>query len=184
MCPSCGYLEKIDNRDEFLKSFTFKKRCIVEDTNLQNSQINSLQPIIIPPTYYKNMSNKYIQQIFWKADTLFRQAKSITFCGYSFPDADMHVKYLLKRIELYNQKTPDIHILNFRNKNWREEIQKESYKLKEKEKNILKKEIQKSDEKERYKRFFSEKNRVYYYEGSFQDFCSNGTEGLKEFKIS
>lgn len=56
-------------------------------------------PIIIPPTYFKDMHNVFVQQIWNKAEQGLREARHIIFCGYSFPDADIHIKYLLKRIQ-------------------------------------------------------------------------------------
>ncbi len=69
-------------------------------------------PIIIPPTFFKVMSNFHLQQIWRKAELALRQAKRIFFCGYSFPDADIHIKYLLKRAEIYKGSSPEIFIIN------------------------------------------------------------------------
>ncbi len=57
-------------------------------------------PVIVPPSYYKDMSNVYLAVVWNKAYQALRQADQIIFCGYSFPDADMHIKYLLKRAQL------------------------------------------------------------------------------------
>jgi len=68
--------------------------------------------VIIPMTYYKDMSNPFIQQLFLKSDEILRQADRIFICGYSFPDADIHIKYLLKRAELFKGETPEIYVIN------------------------------------------------------------------------
>lgn len=65
----------------------------------------AFSPIIVPPTFYKDMSNVYLQTIWNKAEGLLREAGHVIFCGYSFPDADMHIKYLLKRSQT-NRQTP------------------------------------------------------------------------------
>lgn len=57
-------------------------------------------PVIIPPSYYKDMSNMYLAVVWNRACHALRDADRIVFCGYSFPDADMHVKYLVKRAQL------------------------------------------------------------------------------------
>ena len=44
-------------------------------------------PIIVPPTYFKNMSNVYLSLVWNKAEHAFREADLIIFCGYSFPAA-------------------------------------------------------------------------------------------------
>lgn len=56
-------------------------------------------PIIIPPTFYKDMTNVFLAQVWNRAEFMLRNATHVIFCGYSFPDADMHVKYLLKRAQ-------------------------------------------------------------------------------------
>lgn len=66
---------------------------------------NTYVPLIIPPSFFKDMSNYYIGTIWNKAEQELRKVEHIIFCGYSFPDADIHIKYLLKRIQT-NRKTP------------------------------------------------------------------------------
>jgi len=110
-------------------------------------------PIIIPPTFFKVMSNHFLQQIWRKAEFALSKAKRIIFCGYSFPDADIHIKYLLKRVEINRSSTPDIFIFN-NHHGKQEEIKRQ--------------------EKERYERFFSDKHKVHYLDKSFQDFCIKG----------
>lgn len=111
-------------------------------------------PIIIPPTFFKVMSNHFLQQIWRDAEKVLMATKRIVFCGYSFPDADVHIKYLLKRVEVNRGTTPDVFIFNsHRGKS--DEI--------------------KQQEKERYERFFSDKQRVCYLDKSFEDFCRDGT---------
>lgn len=59
-----------------------------------------MTPVVIPPTFYKNMSNIFVSTVWNRAETALRRADQIIFCGYSFPDADMHIKYLLKRAQI------------------------------------------------------------------------------------
>ena len=56
--------------------------------------------VIIPPSYYKDMSSMYLAIVWNNAFRALRTADQIVFCGYSFPDADMHIKYLVKRAQL------------------------------------------------------------------------------------
>lgn len=60
-------------------------------------------PIIIPPTFYKDFKNIYLNIVWNKAELLLSQVDHIIFCGYSFPDADIHIKYLIKRIQINRQ---------------------------------------------------------------------------------
>lgn len=104
-CPTCNEIT--------LTPFSESVSTIVEpDVNCQTCE-SSYSPIIVPPTYYKDMSNNHLQNIYWEADNLLRKASKIFFCGYSFPDADMHIKYLFKRMELNQAKKREIYILNF-----------------------------------------------------------------------
>jgi len=57
-------------------------------------------PIIVPPSYYKSMSRVPLGLVWTKAFQAMRQADHLVFCGYSLPDADMHIKYLVKRAQL------------------------------------------------------------------------------------
>lgn len=108
--------------------------------------------IIVPPTFFKVMSNFYLQQIWNRAEEELKQAERIIFCGYSFPDADMHVKYLLKRAEVNRMGVPpDMFIVN-------EHEGKENQ--------------QRNAEKERYMRFFWQKDRVHWTDLSFQEFAA------------
>src|SRR6185437_5637397 len=56
-------------------------------------------PIIVPPTFYKDLSKVFLTQVWNKAEGELLNAEHLIFCGYSFPDADIHIKYLLKRIQ-------------------------------------------------------------------------------------
>ena len=109
--------------------------------------------IIIPPTFYKVMSNFYLQQIWKRAEGELMKADRIVFCGYSFPDADMHVKYLLKRAEVNRAGgPPGVFIIN--------EPQD-------------KKPTDREAEQARYMRFFRDKGRVHWTRLSFEQFAAN-----------
>ena len=114
-------------------------------------------PIIIPPTFYKEMSNPFIQQVYLKTEKILRQAKRIYICGYSLPDADMHISYLLKKAEMFNKKTPEIVVIN------------KNPKL-----NKGRQKVQIEKDKERFRRFFREKEKVSVLDKSFKDFAEGG----------
>lgn len=73
-----------------------------------------MTPIIVPPTFYKDMSRVFLGVIWNKAESVLREAEHIIFCGYSFPDADIHIKYLLKRVQTNrpNAKTLRFSVIN------------------------------------------------------------------------
>jgi hypothetical protein len=98
------------------------------------------------------MSNVFLGQVWNKAEVNLRDADQIIFCGYSFPDADMHIKYLLKRIETNRQAGRNLRITVINNHPGKQISQSEL-------------------EKERYSRFF--KSEVDFTDASFQDFASS-----------
>jgi NAD-dependent SIR2 family protein deacetylase len=112
-------------------------------------------PIIIPPTFFKVMSNFYLQQIWKRAEEELKKANRIVFCGYSFPDADMHIKYLLKRAEVNRVgEAPEVFIVN-------------EHKGKKKQGREM--------EMDRYMRFFRQKDKVHWTKLSFKQFAANPT---------
>src|SRR5450759_97556 len=56
-------------------------------------------PLIVPPTFYKDLNNVFLSSIWNRTDVALRKVNHVVFCGYSFPDADIHIKYLLKRAQ-------------------------------------------------------------------------------------
>lgn len=56
-------------------------------------------PLIVPPTFYKDLNNVFLSSIWNQTESTLRQVNHVIFCGYSFADADVHVKYLLKRAQ-------------------------------------------------------------------------------------
>jgi len=139
-CSTCNTLRLTP----FEKSFSeFVSTC--------NECSSFYSPIIIPPTYFKNMSNVFISQVWNNAENALKNVDNIIFCGYSFPDADIHIKYLLKRIEKNRSNLPpEIKVFNFHEGKSPE---------------------MKTAEKDRYKRFFGAK--VIYEDISFEDFSEN-----------
>lgn len=145
-CPTCISLT-ITPKEKSVSTIAERpKKCVNCDTQMI--------PIIIPPTFFKIMSNHFLQLIWRKAEHALLRANKIIFCGYSFPDADIHIKYLFKRVELNKGSTPDIYIVN---------------------NHSGKKDDVKEEEKSRYKRFFADSRKIKYLDISFQDFCKNGT---------
>jgi hypothetical protein len=114
-------------------------------------------PIVIPPTFFKVTADFHLQQVWHDAERELVQAKRIIFCGYSLPDADMHIRYLLKRAEVNRGSTPDVFVFN----DHPDKTPRES-----------------EEEAARYQRLFREKSRVVYTDLSFQDFADRGLEIL------
>jgi len=111
-------------------------------------------PIIIPPSYFKVLSNLYLRQIWHAAEQALLECGRIVFCGYSFPNADVHVRYLLKRVEVNGVRPPDVFIVN---------------------EHAGKAGTAREAEKDRYTRFFRDKARVHWTDLSFERFCESPT---------
>ena len=55
------------------------------------------QAVLITPTYFKDYRNPHLTKIWYEAEKLLRCASHVYFIGYSLPDDDVHITYLLKR---------------------------------------------------------------------------------------
>jgi hypothetical protein len=69
-------------------------------------------PLIVPPSFYKDLNNALLSQIWNRTDVTLRQVNHVIFCGYSFPDADVHIKYLLKRAQTNRAGELKITVIN------------------------------------------------------------------------
>jgi NAD-dependent SIR2 family protein deacetylase len=58
---------------------------------------NELESSIITPTYIKNFENLHYQRIWRDAFNELAKADEVIFIGYSFPEADYELRYLLKK---------------------------------------------------------------------------------------
>jgi len=146
-CPTCISLTLTPKEKRVAKLVFNPQNC--------ESCGSEMVPTIIPPTFFKVTSNFYLQEVWHKAEKALNQAKRIFFCGYSFPDADIHIKYLLKRVEINKESAPEIFIIN--NHEGKSDYKKESEKL-------------------RYERFFKNSHKVHYTDQSFEDFCERGVD--------
>lgn len=96
-CPICKNIERFDEQ-------RFHYEAYLETEHFRCTHCNSrAEYVIVPPTYYKDMSNIYLSNIWYNAELLLTGAEHIVFCGYSLPNADMHIKYMLKRAEINRQ---------------------------------------------------------------------------------
>lgn len=108
-------------------------------------------PIIVPPTFYKDMSNLHLSKIWRKAESTLQRADQVVFCGYSFPAADTHIKYMLKRAET-NRSQPGMNVTVMNSHP-------------EKDQQV------KKEEEQRYNRFFIRS--VNYTDISFEEFAED-----------
>jgi hypothetical protein len=58
---------------------------------------SKLRPLLIAPTHLKNYRNPHLAQVWYEAERVLREAARVVFIGYSLPEDDVEVIYLLKR---------------------------------------------------------------------------------------
>jgi len=59
--------------------------------------LGKLRPLLIAPTHLKNYRNPHIAQVWYEAEQMLRTAGRVIFIGYSLPEDDVEIIYLLKR---------------------------------------------------------------------------------------
>ena len=79
-------------------------------------------------------------------------ADRIYFCGYSLPDADMHVRYLLKRAEVNRKSAPEVFVAS---------------------NHVAKKDDDRMRERQRYLRQFRDASKVVFSKWSFEEFAND-----------
>ena len=84
-------------------------------------------PLIVPPTFYKDLNNVFLSAIWNRTDVALRKVKHIIFCGYSFADADIHIKYLLKRAQTNRSDTLKFTVINHYNHKDPKVVEEEKY---------------------------------------------------------
>lgn len=100
ICPNCGRLFTDFNKQISLVS--------VIDQNQSEQQISCsycknegrstfLNPVLITPTFIKDINNLHLKNIWHNAYLDLCEASEIVFLGYSLPDADFELKYILKK---------------------------------------------------------------------------------------
>lgn len=144
-CPTCNNITLTPLEKGISRLFTNIGDAICPDCETLYT------PILIPPTFFKNMGNVFIQQIWNKAEQELRKVDHVIFCGYSFPDADVHIKYLLKRIQTNREMPMRFTVIN--------RPHKELVSLSA------------QDEEKRYKRFLGPT--VHYTKASFEEFVAD-----------
>lgn len=151
-CPTCNNL-RITPREKIVYKLIVdpsKSYCV--------KCMTVYSPIIVPPTFYKDLTKVFLNQVWNRAEMELLEVEHLVFCGYSFPDADIHIKYFIKRIQKnrHNKKSLKISVINNHNKKTQQE---------------------KDDEEDRFQRFLGAA--VNYTDLSFEDFAKDPEIALK-----
>jgi NAD-dependent SIR2 family protein deacetylase len=145
-CPVCNNLNSYESK--VVLSLMSEDKPVTKCEFCQSV----MSPMIVPPTFYKDMSRVFLGNIWNKCENALRNANHLILCGYSLPDADMHIKYLLKRMQT-NRAAPAqvrLTIFNHRDGKTADEARMEE---------------------QRYQRFFGPG--INYTRKSFQDFVQD-----------
>lgn len=144
-CPTCNELE-ITPKEKGVVT-----RLISDFVHATCQHCGSVfSPLIVPPTFYEDLNNVFLSTIWNRTDVTLRKVKRIIFCGYSFPDADIHIKYLLKRAQTNRVVPLRITVIN---------------------NHPGKKPSEARQEQDRYERFLG--GSVNYTPNSFEEFAAN-----------
>jgi len=95
LCPYCESLyikfdEKVALRPQIAVSF-----CKICQKN--HSHRIQLRPILIYPTFLKDLNSVHLRSIWWNAGFELSEATHVVFIGYSLPLSDFELRYLLAR---------------------------------------------------------------------------------------
>ncbi|GAG73858.1 unnamed protein product [marine sediment metagenome] len=79
---------------EIDKSYIY--RCPIDNTVFET--------LILQPSHIKNFENPIIKEIFNEAVSEIKNSKRLIFIGYSFPDADIHIRAILNRASIFHKE--------------------------------------------------------------------------------
>jgi NAD-dependent SIR2 family protein deacetylase len=84
-----GFKGKIGASCENPEEIIFDLKCPNDETPFDT--------FIVPPSHIKDLNHPAISKLFDEAAIEIRKTKKIVFVGYSFPEADVHIKALFKK---------------------------------------------------------------------------------------
>jgi len=100
ICKSCG-IKTIGGPLNI--GFEYFKSLIIPGFGLNNCPHCKVKKyaIIIPPTFFKELNNVLIRNVLINLEEHLKEVQNLIFIGYSFPEADLHLKYVFKKAQLF-----------------------------------------------------------------------------------
>lgn len=106
-CPSCQRLD-IGLSESGRRTLKQLDRLYMQDSDSLEARYSChgspcvecgtfVRPVLITPTHHKDYRNPHIARAWYDAERTLREADRVFFVGYSLPDDDVEVIYLLKR---------------------------------------------------------------------------------------
>lgn len=74
---------------------------------------SQLLPLLVAPSHLKDYRNPHLSLVWYEAQRMLRQADKVVFIGYSLPDDDVEVVYLLKRSLLHINNPANISVVEY-----------------------------------------------------------------------
>jgi len=103
VCPNCNRLYAgLHAPAEWMEEYLVNKICprcarVVPYSQDGRQGGPILEPLLITPTFLKELGDTHIQMVWHNAYVDLCEAKKVIFIGYSLPEADYHLRTLLKR---------------------------------------------------------------------------------------
>ena len=99
-CPVCNSI-KLYREGKIADNIIAEKIPCDKDGAIQ-------RPLLIPPTWLKVYDNAHLTKIWLESENVLRKASSVFFIGYSLPESDFHVRYLLKKSLFRSKNSPRV----------------------------------------------------------------------------
>jgi NAD-dependent SIR2 family protein deacetylase len=97
ICPYCGRVYVDYEEDIAIYELAVNCACPECKKLIDISNVPQMHSILITPTFLKDLNTLNIKNIWHNALIDLSEAKHVVFIGYSFPDADFEMRYLLKK---------------------------------------------------------------------------------------
>ncbi len=97
-CKSCGI--RISGGDQNIAMEHYNKILNGSEVSCKYCDGGILSALIVPPSFFKELHNYIIRNILISLENHLSKVRNLVFIGYSFPEADFHLKYLFKKAQL------------------------------------------------------------------------------------
>jgi hypothetical protein len=91
---------------------------------------SNYEPLIVTPTMLKVYENTFLQKLWILSENAISKANHLVFIGYSLPEADYHIRSLLIKALVKNNKNPQVLVIVKNPQNDKEKQEIEMVKIK------------------------------------------------------
>ena len=98
VCPACGRLfTGLGSPTEEWAQYCLPQACPTCTAQGRSAKEPVLRPLYVTPTFLKSFESLHLQNVWHRAYLELSEADSVVFVGYSFPEADYHLRTLFRR---------------------------------------------------------------------------------------